>query len=615
MRYGSFLILGLLPFLGWTQVSSKYIFPINSGTQQYLAGTMGEIRHNHFHAGLDIKTGGRTGIPVRAIANGYVSRIGIGEGGYGHVLYLTHLDGKTSVYAHLQRFENGLETYTLNQQYQKETYPIRLFPQKNKFYFNQGEIIGYSGNSGSSSGPHLHFEIRNARQEFLNPFDEFSINEIQDDIAPRIKYIAFKCLDIDARVNGAYGTLLARTTKKNDLFSIQKNIHLSGNIGIEIYHYDNMSGAPNRNGIPEIILKVNQDTVFHQLKKSMSFAQQRDISTHIDYPYAMESHITLNKLFKSDGNELGIYIKTQEGYLFDEMPHELEIILKDNHQNISTLEATVNSEAPINHYYPRVNTYEIDENQLHYVSTDSISQVFMDDEFISLPPYLSNENQYYYLWDLRSGLPDSIESGNLTLQPHFFTEIPSGIDYSFHNEDFIIEVNKKSLFDTLYLQFTKEYDSLQDKMFYTFNDRTVPLRKDVIISLHDTDPQKNQYQVFKVDKKSRLNYVGSERNAEGSFIFKTRQLGTFTLDADTIKPVIKPISWNRMGLKFIIKDVRSGIKSYHATLDDHFLLMKYDAKRSALTARPKNKKKPLKGLFVLEIEDNFGNKTKISRPL
>jgi hypothetical protein len=376
-----------------------------------------------------------------------------------------------------------------------------------------------------------------------------------------------------------------------------------------------MSGAPNRNGIPEIILKVNQDTLFHQLKKSMSFAKQRDISAHIDYPYAIDKHITLNKLYKADGNKLDFYIKTNQGYLFDEIPHELEIILKDNHQNISTLQATLNNEGPYDNYFPHVTTFEIDENQLHYVSTDASSQIFLEDAFIPLQPYLSNENQYYYLWDLRSGLPDFIESGNLKIQPHFLTEIPSGIDYSFHNEDFILEVNKKSLFDTLYLQFTKEYDSLQEKLVYTFNDRTVPLRKDVIISLHDTDPQKNQYQVFKVDKKNRLDYVGSEQNTAGRFTFKTRELGTFTLDNDTIKPVIKPISWDRMGLRFMIKDLKSGIKSYHATLDDHFLLMEYDAKKNVLSARPKNEEKPIKGLFVLEVEDNFGNKTKISKPL
>ena len=404
---------------------------------------MGEIRHNHFHAGLDIKTEGKIGIPVLAIANGYISRIGVSEGGYGHVLYLTHLDRKTSVYAHLQRFEEDLENYTLNQQYQKETYQIQLFPQKNKFYFNQGDTIGYSGNSGSSSGPHLHFEMRNAKQEFLNPFDEFSFSEIQDNIAPRIKYLAFKCLDLDARVNGAYGTLLVQPTKKNNLFSIQKSIHLLGNIGIETYHYDNMSGAPNRNGIPEIILKIDQDTLFHQLKKSMSFDKQREILAHIDYPFKTDKSITLNRLYKADGNKLDFYIKTNQGYFFDETPHELEIILKDNHQNISTLQATLNNEGPYDSYFPHVTTFEIDENQLHFVSTDASSQIFLEDAFIPLQPYLSNKNQYYYLWDLRSGLPDFIESGNLKIQPHFFTEIPSGIDYSFHNEDFILEVNKK----------------------------------------------------------------------------------------------------------------------------------------------------------------------------
>ena len=98
------------------------------------------------------------------------------------------------------------------------------------------------------------------------------------------------------------------TTKKNNLFSIKKSISLLGNIGIEIYHYDNMSGAPNRNGIPEIVLKIDQDTLFHQLKKSMSFSKQREISAHIDYPFSIKNYITLNKLYKSDGNLSLIHI-------------------------------------------------------------------------------------------------------------------------------------------------------------------------------------------------------------------------------------------------------------------------------------------------------------------
>ena len=605
----------MISLLGNAQTNPKYIFPINSGSIQYLAGTMGEVRHNHFHAGLDIKTGGKNGVPVQAIANGYISRIGISEGGYGHVLYLTHLDEKTSVYAHLERFEKGLETYTLSQQYQNETYPIQLFPKKNRFYFNQGDIIGYSGNSGSSLGPHLHFEIRNANQEFLNPFDEFSFDEIQDDIAPTLKYIAFKCLDIDARVNGAYGTLMVPTTKKKNLFSIKKSISLLGKIGIEIYHYDNMNGAPNRNGIPEIVLKIDQDTLFHQLKKSMSFSKQREISAHIDYPFLLKNYITLNKLYKSDGNRLNIYLKNNKGYIFDDTPRELEIILRDNHHNISSLKSTLNHENSYENYYPHLQTFEVDENQFHFVSDNNSAEVFIGDKFIQLQPYLSNLNQHYYLFDLRSGLPDSIKSGNLTIQPHFITEIPPGAQYSFHNEDFVLEFNKNSLFDTLYLQFTKNYDSLNSKTLYSFNDPTIPLRKEVIISIHDPDPVKSQYQIFQVDKKNRLTYVGSERNTKGSFTFKTRQLGTFTLDSDTINPVIKPISWNTMGLKFMIEDIKSGIKSYHATLDEQFLLMKYDSKNKTLSAYPKNRKKPIKGLFVLEIEDNFGNRTKTSKAL
>ena len=152
-------------------------------------------------------------------------------------------------------------------------------------------------------------------------------------------------------------------------------------------------------------------------------------------------------------------------------------------------------------------------------------------------------------------------------------------------------------------------------MFYSFNDPVVPLRKEVIISIEDSDSIKNQYQVFKLNKNNCLDYVGSKRSTAGYFTFKTRELGTFTLDNDTIKPIVQPISWDRMNLKFMIKDIKSGIKSYHATLNGHFLLMQYDVKKNELSARPKNREKLNKGLFLLEVEDHFGNKTKISKPL
>jgi murein DD-endopeptidase MepM/ murein hydrolase activator NlpD len=149
-----------------------------------LAGTFGELRTNHFHSGLDIKTQQREGLNVYAAADGYVSRIKISEFGYGKAIYITHPNGYTTVYGHLQSFAPKLETYIKACQYQKETYEIEVFPTADELKVSQGEIIAYSGNTGGSGGPHLHFEIRDKEERPMNPM-LFGI-DIQDSKVPTV---------------------------------------------------------------------------------------------------------------------------------------------------------------------------------------------------------------------------------------------------------------------------------------------------------------------------------------------------------------------------------------------------------------------------------------------
>ena len=131
----------------------------------YLSATFGELRPNHLHAGLDIKTQGVEGKKIYAVADGYVSRIGVSPYGYGNVLYITHYDGYTSVYAHLQRFSGPIAKYVKQYQYKHKKYTSQIYPEKDKFPVKKGDLIAYSGNSGGSGGPHLHFEIRHTVSE------------------------------------------------------------------------------------------------------------------------------------------------------------------------------------------------------------------------------------------------------------------------------------------------------------------------------------------------------------------------------------------------------------------------------------------------------------------
>ncbi|MFO7721109.1 MAG: M23 family metallopeptidase, partial [Gillisia sp.] len=149
-----------------------------------LSGTFGELRSNHFHSGLDIKTQQREGLNVLASAEGYVSRINVQHYGYGKALYIQHPNGYTTVYGHLKKFSPAIEAYIKKQQYAKETYEIELFPTASELKVENGELVAFSGNTGGSGGPHLHFEIRDGQQRPMNP-KLFGVN-VKDNQAPVI---------------------------------------------------------------------------------------------------------------------------------------------------------------------------------------------------------------------------------------------------------------------------------------------------------------------------------------------------------------------------------------------------------------------------------------------
>ena len=143
------------------------------------AGTFGELRNNHFHSGIDIKTQQREGLKVYSTADGYISRIKVSHFGYGKALYITHPNGYTTVYAHLQKFSEEIEAYVKKQQYAKESFEIELFPNTEELPAKNNTVIAYSGNTGGSGGPHLHYEVR-INHNAVNP-----INYFFNDVGPQ----------------------------------------------------------------------------------------------------------------------------------------------------------------------------------------------------------------------------------------------------------------------------------------------------------------------------------------------------------------------------------------------------------------------------------------------
>ena len=173
-----------LPLIHFGQMKAQWVPPLDIPIQ--LSGTFGEFRSNHFHAGLDIRTQGRQGLKVKSVQNGWVNRIRVSTSGYGKALYIQHYDGTTSVYAHLKKFAPKIEAYVTERQYQKESYTIHLFPKSEVLKVDSGELVGFSGNTGGSYGPHLHFEVRNSsNQNPIHPM-EYPL-EIKDSQRPQIQ--------------------------------------------------------------------------------------------------------------------------------------------------------------------------------------------------------------------------------------------------------------------------------------------------------------------------------------------------------------------------------------------------------------------------------------------
>ena len=536
--------------------AQDYINPLDF--RLLLSGSFGELRSNHFHAGIDIKTQGVEGQKVYAIADGYISRIKVSSYGYGKALYIRHYDGRTSVYAHLKEFSSKIDSITKKEQYSRKIFEINIYPQPNTINVNQGDIIALSGNSGSSGGAHLHFEIRDTKTEQpLNPLDYgFKVKDI---ISPIIKEL--KVFSIEDAINrDNIKNQIFRVKKNNQLYSIDSIINVDKKIGLGIFTYDQSNDAYNKNGVNSIKVFLDSILIYFFELDRLDFNKNKYINAHIDYQEKKNSKKKFHKCFKLPNNSLKNYKEIlNNGYirLKDNDIHKVRIEVNDTYQNTSILNFKI-----------RMKTEQKEVKSNKIIDANTRTKLF-----------------------------------------------PWNYENSFENDNFKISIKERTLYETINFRYKKK-DSISGVYgnIHMCHYDYVPLHKKATISIKSKIPiqLKEKAYIAKVNNE-KYSYVGGKWK-NNYLTTKSSELGDFTIVIDTINPIIKGVNIypgkeikKQTTIKCTIDDRDSGIKKYNGKINDQWILMDYDHKRKLLKYNFDKILKKGNNTFVLEVEDMVGN--------
>ncbi|MFO0505642.1 MAG: M23 family metallopeptidase [Chryseotalea sp.] len=610
----------------FSQSTEKYLFPIQPGKTASLAGTMGELRTNHFHSGIDIRTNNQEGWPVHATSDGYISRIAMSGGGYGNVLYLHHTDGNVSVYAHLQRFHPKVAAYIKKEQYTKKTFEIDLAIPENLFVFKKGDTIAYAGNTGSSSGPHLHFDIRNANNEATDPFT-YHFPEVIDTLPPYTEKVALLTLNHEARVNERFGRTEFYAIRKGNDYELAQPVLAYGWLGLELAAKDKLAyRSPYFGGVNFIEVTVNGKPTFKQAIDKINLTETRAINQLISFRSVRAGNNKFYKLYIDDGNALPFYDKKENnGKLYIEAGklYDVEVKLSDVFNNISYLRFKIkgvepSTKLPLDYSMKENFQAEYIHHTLKFVinkkstGKDTLSVYAKGKEQKIAPTYSGTFNNTYLI-NLNKDFPDSLVCGTVRYVTRLADAIPPTLDYTFYGKETEIQFEKSSLYDTLYLQHSIESKKDSSRILEVGN-AFVPLHKNITISWKypNLTWQANTH-VYRISGNA-LTFVGGSYTNE-HIRFSTREFGRFLVLKDTIPPTIKLISLHTKNARFKVKDDLSGIGNIEANINGQWLLMHVDAKSGTLQSDFPTEDFTLKGEFVLVVTDRAGNKQTFKQKL
>jgi hypothetical protein len=542
-----------------SQVPEKDLFVSPMRELPSLSASFAELRSDHFHSGLDYKTGGVTGKDVLAVDEGYVYRIAVSPTGFGKAVYVRHPSGYSSLYGHLRSFRPDIEEYVKKRQYELKSFSVSLFPQRDQFRVARGEVIAWSGNTGGSSGPHLHFELRESSSEDpVNPL-MFDLG-VSDRVRPVIEKVILYPLSRHSSVNRSFGSRALRTVPSNGSYGVTSGeIPLVyGETGIGIKCWDSFDNSANKCGVYSIEMLVDGMKMYGFTADRFAFSESRYINSHIDYAAKATGNEYIHRLYLQPGNKLSMYDRhAGRGVLrfSDDGEHEIKITVTDTHGNKSWVSFRVRS--------------------------------------VSQPPVSPTEMSCSKI--LPYGRASDFSADGIRLQ------FPAG-----------------TLYDTLFFVYkTRNHTRTFLSPIHSVHNETVAVHDRFRLSIRpDTviAGMEARMCLAQVSTKGIVSYSGGEFKY-GYVSGDVNRLGDYTVTIDSVPPVIKPSfvkSANltgRQSFTVTITDDFAGIKSYETLIDGEWALAEYDAKNNLLIYRPEKiyLKENTLHRMELTVTDNRGN--------
>ena len=518
---------------------SPFDFPL------LLSGNFGELRANHFHGGVDFKTQGVVGKPVRCIADGYISRVTVTPGGYGQAVYITHHNGLTSVHGHLHQFMDAVQKVVEAYQYEHETFAVDLTFDADKFPLKQGEVFALAGNEGYSFGPHLHMELRRTDTgEYIDPLPYYK-DKVKDTTAPRATHVMLYPQLGEGVVNGS------SEKQTVALGSQQTSVEAWGKIAAGIKAFDYMDGTSNNYGVRSVKLYVDSVEVFSSTVDGFLPDENRMINAWTDY----EEYATRGSWFMRSqilpGNTWRMLEANEEGGV-----------------------VTINEERP---YVFRYELEDLYGNRRSY-------RLIVKGKQQPIEPL--RKGSHYLKWN----------QGNVVLQPGMELVIPKGMLYG------DVELNCRVIADSLDISFDYQLHDrpvpLHAGCPLSIGVRNYPI----------TDMSK-YYVVRKSEGKRASAGGYFEEGYMHTTIRElgTYSVALDTV-APQIVPLNKPQQWKMGNIRFKIKDAETGIKDYKVYIDGKFALFKFASKNGKLSSvHPKRIKKGVPHKMVVVVTDYCGN--------